>query len=451
MAVETHYARRDDLHIAYQVTGEGPQTLVFLPGFASHLEHQWKEPSQAAFFKRLSSFCRLIRIDKRGQGLSDRTDQMPSVEDRMGDLAAVLDAVGCDKVSLLTLSEGGPLGLMWASTYPERTEKLILWNTQPRMIWSPEYDTPNREEIVSERLREYRTHWGTGYFVSRFVPSQAGSRRFKKWWSEFERLTMSPGTCAEAMRAMYKTDLRDLLPSVAVPTLVMRNSGDVLTQDSVARYTADKLPDARMINLPGEDHFGWRIEHRVTAEVEEFITGRPAHEQEYRKLATILMLDIVESTQQSIALGDRAWSELLDDFDAEVLEQLQHFRGKLIDQAGDGLFATFESPSEAIQCATAIRAGVDAQGLQLRIGIHAGEVESRGDRLAGIAVHIAVRISSLAGIGEIWVSGTIKDLVVGSDLQFRSRGQRELKGVPEAWELFSVVQNSWPKPGPMGE
>lgn len=439
MPVETHYARRDNLHIAYQVTGEGPIDLVFLPGFASHLEHQWKEPSQAAFFERLSSFCRLIRLDKRGQGLSDRTDQMPSIDDRMGDLAAVLEAVGCEKVSLLTLSEGGPLGMMWASTYPERTDKLILWNTQPRMIWSPEHATPNREEIAAERQREYRAHWGTGHFVSRFVPSQAGSPNFRKWWSEFERLTMSPGTCAEAMRAMYDADLRYLLPSVRVPTLVMRNSGDVLTQDSVARYMADRLPKARMVNLPGEDHFGWRIEHRVSAEVEEFLTGRPAIEPTKRKLATILMTDIVESTQQSIALGDRRWSGLLDNFDAVVREQLQQYQGTLIDQAGDGLFATFESPSQAIQCAAAIRSGVEDLDLKIRIGIHAGEVEVRGDRLAGIAVHIAARISALAGDGEIWVSGTIKDLVVGSGLQFKLRGQRELKGVPETWELFSVV------------
>lgn len=439
MPVETHYARRDNLHIAYQVTGEGPIDLVFLPGFASHLEHQWKEPSQAAFFERLSSFCRLIRIDKRGQGLSDRTDQMPSIDERMGDLAAVLDAVGCEKVSLLTLSEGGPLGMMWASTYPERTEKLILWNTQPRMIWSPEHATPNREEIAAERQREYRAHWGTGHFVSRFVPSQAGSPSFRKWWSEFERLTMSPGTCAEAMRAMYDADLRYILPSVRVPTLVMRNSGDVLTQDSVARYMADRLPKARMVNLPGEDHFGWRIEHRVSAEVEEFVTGRPAIEPTRRKLATILMTDIVESTQRSIALGDRRWSGLLADFDEVVREQLQQHQGTLIDQAGDGLFATFESPSQAIQCATAIRSGVEDLDLKVRIGIHAGEVEARGDRLAGIAVHIAARISALADDGEIWVSGTIKDLVVGSGLQFKLCGQRKLKGVPETWELFSVV------------
>jgi len=439
MQVETHYARRDNLHIAYQVTGKGPIDLVFLPGFASHLEHQWKEPSQAGFFKRLSSFCRLIRIDKRGQGLSDRTDHMPSIEKRIGDLVAVLDAVGCKKVSLLTLSEGGPLGMIWASTYPERTDKLILWNTQPRMIWSPEFKTPHREAIVAERLREYRAHWGTGYFVSRFVPSQAGSPVFKNWWGEFERLTMSPGTCAEAMRAMYDVDLRYLLPSVRVPTLVMRNCGDVLSQDSVARYTVDKLPNARMVNLPGEDHFGWRIEHRVTFEVQQFLTGRSAQEPECRELATILMMDIVESTQQSIALGDRAWSDLLVEFDGVVRELLQRYRGVFIDQAGDGVFTTFQSPSEAIQCATEIRISVEELGLRLRFGVHAGEVESRGDRLAGIAVHIAARISALAAADEIWVSGTIRELVVGSGLQFKKQGWQMLKGVPEAWELFSVV------------
>jgi pimeloyl-ACP methyl ester carboxylesterase len=435
-APKTQYAKCGNLHIAYQVLGESPPDLVFVPGVVCHLEHQWDEPMQAAFFRRLASFCRLIRFDKRGAGLSDRVERMPTIEERMEDVRAVMDAVGSERAAILGLSEGGPMGVVFAATYPERASSLILWNTGARFRWVPGTAEEHRQQIVEAMLRRFEEEWGTGSLVELFVPSAAADPSFRDWWGRFERLSMSPGAAVEAMRMNYEIDVRDILPSVRVPTLVMRNKGDHPFRAD--RYLADHIPGARYVELPGCDHFAWREEDGVTQEIQEFLTGERSAPEIERVLATILLTDIVRSTDRAAELGDHRWRELLDRHDALVERVLARFRGHLVDKSGDGILATFDGPARAIRCATTITASVCEIGLEVRAGLHTGEVEIRGDRLAGIAVHIASRVSNLAGPGEVLVSSTVKDLVAGSGLEFEDRGVHPLKGVPGEWRLYAV-------------
>ena len=430
----TQYARCGNLHLAYQVIGEGPVDLVFVPGIVSHLEHQWDEPLQAAFFRRLASFCRLIRFDKRGQGLSDRVEHMPTIEERMDDVRAVMDAAGSERAALLTLSEGGPMGIVFAATHPERTSKLILWNTFARLAWEPGVTEERLREILDALVRGYEEEWGTGSLVRRFVPSAATDPSFRDWWGRFERLSMTPGAAVQAIRVNCEIDVRDILSSVRVPTLVIRNGGDEIPQRDLAK----QIPGARYVELPGSDHFAWREEDGVTQEVEEFLTGERTVPETERILATILLTDIVRSTDRAAELGDQRWRELLDRHDALVERVLGRFRGHLVDKVGDGVLATFDGPARAIRCATAITESVQGIGLEIRAGLHTGEVETRGDRLAGIAVHIASRVSSLAHPGEVLASSTVKDLVAGSGISFADRGSHILKGVPGEWHLFAA-------------
>ena len=438
MQSETRYARCGNLYIAYQVVGEEPPDLVFVPGIVSHLEYQWDDPLQAAFFRRLASFSRLIRFDKRGTGLSDRVERMPTIEERMDDVRAVMDAVGSERAAILGLSEGGPMGIVFAATHPDRTSKLILWNTAPRLRWVPGISEERRQEIVDARLRQYEEEWGTGSMVELFVPSAAADPSFRDWWGRFERLSMSPGAAVEAARVNFEIDVRDILQSVRVPTLVIHHEGDIFPRE-VSRYLADQIPDARHVELPGSDHFAWREEDGVTQELQEFLTGERSAPETERILATILLTDIVRSTDRATELGDHRWRELLDRHDALVERVLGRFRGRLVDKTGDGVLATFDGPGRAIRCATTITESVRGIGLEVRAGLHTGEVEIRGDRLAGIAVHIASRVSNLARPNELLVSSTVKDLVAGSGICFTDRGSHVLKGVPGEWRLFAAT------------
>ncbi len=440
MQPEPLYARCGNLHIAYQVVGEGPPDLVFVPGFVSHVEHQWDEPLQAAFFRRLASFSRLIRFDKRGQGLSDRVERMPTIEERMDDVLSVMDAAGSEQAAIFSLSEGGPMGIVLAATHPDRTSKLILWNAFSRLAWVPGTPEEGRQQIVDASLRKWGKAWGTGSLVERFVPSAAADPNFRDWWGRFERLSMSPGATVETLRVNFEIDVRDILPSVRVPTLVIRNDGDIiLPREATSRYLADQIPDAHYVVLPGRDHFAWREEDGVTHEIQEFLTGERSAPETERILATILLTDIVRSTDRATELGDHRWRELLDRHDALVERVLIQFRGHLVDKTGDGVLATFDGPGRAIRCATRITESVRGIGLEVRAGLHTGEVEIRGDRLAGIAVHIASRVSNLAGPGEVLVSNTVKDLVAGSGICFADRGSHVLKGVPGEWRLFATT------------
>lgn len=438
MQPEIRYARCGNLHIAYQVVGEGPSDLVFVPGVVSHLEHQWDEPLQAAFFRRLASFSRLIRFDKRGQGLSDRVERMPTIEERMDDVRAVMDAAGSERAAILTLSEGGPMGIVLAATHPDRTSKLILWNSFARLGWAPGTAEESRQQYVDAHLRVYEKEWGAGNLVTRFVPSAADDPSFRDWWGRFERLSMSPGAAAEAMSVNFEIDVRDILPSVRVPTLVMRNDGDV-NPPEVTRHLADHIPDARYVVLPGRDHFAWREEDGVTHEIQEFLTGERTVSEDERILVTILLTDIVGSTEHAAEIGDHRWRELLDRHDSLVERLLGQFRGRLVDKTGDGILASFDGPARAIHAATTITQSVREIGLEVRAGLHTGEVEVRGDRLAGIAVHIASRVSNLALPNEVLVSRTVKDLVAGSGICFDDRGSHVLKGVPGEWRLFAAT------------
>jgi pimeloyl-ACP methyl ester carboxylesterase len=434
---KTQYAKSGNLHIAYQVVGAGPPDLVFVPGVVSHLEHQWDEPMQAAFFRRLASFSRLIRFDKRGQGLSDRVERMPTIEERMDDVRAVMDAADSERAAILTVSEGGPMGVVFAATHPDRTSKLILWNTFARMAWAPGTAEERRQQVVDATLRRLEEEWGTGSLVDLFVPSAAADPSFRDWWGRFERLSMSPGAAVEAMRVNFEIDVRDILPSVRVPTLVIRQEGDHFPRRA-QRYLADQIPDARYVELPGSDHFAWREEDGVTQEIQEFLTGERTVPEIERILATILLTDIVRSTDRAAELGDHRWRELLDRHDALVERVLGRFRGHLVDKSGDGVLATFDGPARAIRC-NHDHGVCPRNRLEVRAGLHTGEVEIRGDRLAGIAVHIASRVSNLASPGEVLVSSTVKDLVAGSGICFADRGSHVLKGVPGEWRLFAAT------------
>ena len=437
MQPETRYARCGNLHIAYQIVGEGPPDLVFVPGVVSHLEHQWDEPLQTAFFRRLASFSRLIRFDKRGAGLSDRVERMPTIEERMDDVRAVMDAVGSERAAILGLSEGGPMGIVFAATHPDRTSKLILWNTFARIGWAPGTSEERRQEFVDARLRQYEEEWGTGSLVRRFVPSAAADPSFRDWWGRFERLSMSPGAALEAMRMNLEIDVRDILPSVRVPTLVIHHEGHIYPRE-VSLYLADQIPDARYVQLPGSDHFAWREEDGVTQEIEEFLTGVRHEPETDRVLATLLFTDIVGSTERAADLGDRQWRDLLAHHHSLVRRELTRFRGREVDTAGDAFFATFDGPARAIRCACAIRDAVASLGITIRAGLHTGECEVMDDKVSGIAVHIGARVMGQAGPGEVLVSSTVKDLVAGSGLRFIDRGVHALKGVPGEWRLFAV-------------
>jgi class 3 adenylate cyclase/predicted esterase len=438
MNPETKYARCGNLSIAYQVTGEGPLDLIFVPGLLSHAEFQWEEPTQARFFRRLSSFSRLIRFDKRGAGLSDRTERAPTIEERMDDIRAVMDAAGSEHAALLGLSEGGPLSLVFAATHPDRTSRLILWNTFASLVSRPDYAVGIPGDMVEQVVTPFVENWGTGMFLPHFVASAVGDPSFQAWWKRFERLAMSPGAAEQAMRINLAIDVRHVLPVVRTPTLVLHTAEDPVVAPEHGRYLAERIRGAKYVEVPGIDHFAWGTP-TVANEVEQFLTGTRHHLEEVeRVLATVLFTDIVGSTEQAARLGDRQWREVLERHDAIAERSIERHRGRCVKSTGDGVFATFDGPGRAIRCACSIVDEVRPLGIQIRAGLHTGEVEMRGNDLAGIAVHTGARVAGLAGPDEVLVSGTVKDLVAGSGIEFRSFGSHTLKGLPGEWPLFTV-------------
>ena len=439
---KTQYAKSGDLHIAYQVTGTGPLDLVFVPGFVSHLEYQWEHLESARFFERLSSFSRLIRFDKRATGLSDRVGGIPTLEQRMDDVRAVMDAVGSDRAALFGISEGGPMSLLFAATYPERTSALVLYGSYARRAWAPDHPFGRTDEEMGRIIETMEREWGGPVGVEIWVPSMAGDERFRHWWANYLRLAGSPGTAVSVMRMNMEIDVRHVLPIVRVPTLVIHRTGDRVTRVEQGRYLAERIPGARLAELPGDDHLPFFNSDQIIDEVEEFLTGtRPATEAD-RVLATVLFTDIVGSTERAAALGDRKWRDLLDGYYALARRELARFRGREIDTAGDGFFAAFDGPARAVRCAEAISKGVGTLGIEIRAGLHTGECEVIGDKVGGIAVHIGARVASLARAGEVLVSNTVKDLVAGSGLGFEERGTHTLKGVPGEWRLYAVTRAS---------
>jgi len=440
MPPRTRYAKSGDVHIAYQVFGDGPVDLVMIPGFISNVEMPWEWPELGRFFERLGSFARVITFDKRGTGLSDRGVGVPTIEERMDDVRAVMDAAGSERAALLGVSEGGPMSIVFAATYPERTHSLILLGSFARFSAAADYPCGLSEAFRAEALANIEKHWGTGSDLAVFAPSLAGDERSRDSWARLQRLGAGPREAAAIIRMNEKIDVRPVLGTLHLPTLVIHRTGDRIISVGNARHMAERIPDARLLELPGDDHLPFFGDSRAVLDaVQEFLTGSRSSPVEIdRILATVLFTDIVDSTARAVEIGDRRWRELLRDHHARVREELGRYRGLEVDTAGDGFFATFDGPARAIRCASAIRDSVGGLDIQLRAGLHTGECELHDGGVAGIAVHIGSRIASLAEADEVLVSSTVKDLVAGSGIEFRDRGAHELKGVPGEWQLFQV-------------
>jgi pimeloyl-ACP methyl ester carboxylesterase len=440
---ETSYVKTaDGGHVAYQVVGEGPSDLVAMHTGFSHLEWDWEGPALARFLHRLAGFTRLIRFDMRGLGLSDPVSpkDWPTLEQRADDLLAVLDVVGSERAALLGGVQGGQIMMFFAATYPERTAALVLAGTSARFAWAPDYPWGIPADEQRMRMARAEQGWERGLGLLRLIaPSVADDPAFVSWWFHAYRQSTSPGTSVVNTRFVFETDLRSLLPTIQVPTLVLCRSDDPFGGPPHARYLAEHIPGAKLVELPGEDNLIYVGDSdAVLDEVEEFLIGSRHTPDSDRVLATVLFTDIVGSTEGVAQLGDRRWRDLLDAHDRTVRRQLDRFRGREINTTGDGFSATFDGPGRAIRCAQAIRDAVRALGIEVRAGLHTGEIEVRGTDVAGLAVHIGARVAALAGPGEVLVSGAIPPLVVGSGVEFADRGEHELKGVPGTWRLFAV-------------
>ena len=439
MTPETRYAKSGDVHIAYQVVGNGPMDLVLIPGLFTHVEHQWDEPSFARFLNRLASFSRLIVSDARGAGLSDQAPELPPMEEQIDDLMTVLDAVGSSSAAIFGISQAGPMAILFAASYPERTRAIVLYGSYASPRQREGYPWGRSAEWMDEFDRQVDRDWGSGVFLTQMAPSRLADEPFRRWWGKYERLSHGPGNALAYFRMNAQIDVRAILPSIQVPTLVLQRREDVYRDPGNARYLAAHVPGAKLVELDGIDHLPYLGDaDAILDEVQEFLTGvRPPPERD-RVLATVLFTDIVGSTEHASAIGDRAWKELLERHHALVREELSRYRGREIDTAGDGFLATFDGPARAVRCAVAIIRAMPDIGLEVRAGVHTGEVELMGTGVGGIAVHIGARVAGLAGPGEVLVSGTVHDLVVGSGIEFTDRGEAFLKGVPGQWRLFSV-------------
>jgi len=440
MPPETKYARSGDVHIAYQVMGQGPVDLVFVPGFVSHLERHWDNPGYRRLFERISSYARLIRFDKRGTGLSDRTTSIPTLEQRMDDVRAVMDAAGSSRASLFGFSEGGAMAILFAATYPERTSALVLYGAYAREAWAPDHPWGVTAEEYEARIVRRRETWGTGQTFASFTPSQGDNAALLEWWATTERASASPGAVEALMRMNFQIDVRHVLPAISVPTLVMHRKGDPVQPLEDGRYLARHIPGAKYVELEGTDHGPAQGNSAaILDEMEEFLTGMRRGTDVERVLSTVLFTDIVNATGSAVTLGDARWRDLLEMHNTAMREELARHRGREIDTAGDGFLAAFDGPARAIRTAAAMRDRAKRIGLEVRAGLHTGECEVIGEKLAGIAVHIGARVAALAGPGEILVSQTVKDLVAGSGVTFADRGTHALKGVPDEWRIYAVT------------
>ena len=432
-APETRYARNGDVHIAYQVLGEGDVTFVGLPGIVSNVEVFWEDPESRAWMTGLSSFSRFVTYDKRGQGLSDRDSGVPTLDDRLGDLTAVLDAVGADRVALGGVSEGGTTVAMYAATYPERVSRLLLFGSFAHL------DTARGDSF----MESWAKHWGTRetLSVAAIAPGKVGDADFLRWMNHFEHQSTTPGGLLASWRWIRETDVRPVLGSIQCPTLVMHRGGDRLVWVGYGRELAEQIPDARIVELEGDAHAPqWGDQEPVLSTIEEFLTGRlPNAKPAERVLATVLFTDIVDSTTMAASLGDSAWRQVLDRHDMIARNAVADCGGRFVKGTGDGVLATFDAPSRGLRCADTLRSALSDAGIAIRAGVHTGEVELRGNDVAGLGVHIAARVGALADSGELLASRTVKDLAAGSGYTFTSRGSHRLKGVPDQWEVLAVT------------
>jgi pimeloyl-ACP methyl ester carboxylesterase/class 3 adenylate cyclase len=445
---ETRYAKTlDRVHIAYQVVSEGTIDLVFVMGWTSNIEAMWEEPSLARFLSRLASFSRLIIFDKRGVGLSDRVSDkdFPTFETRMDDIRAVMDAAGSERAVVFGVSEGGPLSILFAATYPERALGLVLYGTAARFGWAPDFPWGSTEETWREYMDQMDRAWGTREFAEWVVrswgaPARVDDHGLIDWLSGYTRRAASPGAAMALSRMNREIDVRHALPAIHMPTLVLARTEDPDFHIEGTRELARGIPGARLVEFPGSDHFFWiGDQDQLLDEVEPFVKELGDQEAELdRVLATVLFTDVAGSTERAAELGDRRWRELLDSHHSRIRALIGRFRGREVDTAGDGFLATFDGPIRAIRCALAATGAVRDLGLEIRVGLHTGEVELAGDAIRGIAVHIGARVASMAEPSEVLVSSTVKDLVAGAALEFEDRGERGLKGVPGTWRLYRV-------------
>jgi class 3 adenylate cyclase len=450
---DTRYAKSGDFHIAYQVVGDGPPDLVYVPGWISHLDLQWEQPLLERFLTRLASFSRLIVFDKRGIGLSDPVadSAMPMLEERMDDVRAVLDAAGSEQAVVFGQGYGTPIAALFAATYPDRTSSLVLYSptakTGPRTAdyqWGPTADEYDKwiESVAGWGTRAFAEAW-----VSRLAPSAARDPQFVEWAGRMMRAAASPATFRAFSLMNSLMDVRVVLPLVRVPTLVLERSETAQPKGPYdappleeARYVAGRIPDARLVELPGRDYLPFvGDQDSVIDEIALFVTGVSPERESDRVLVTVLFTDIVGSTERASALGDRAWKELLERHNTIVRRQLAHFRGDEVDRAGDGFLATFDGPARGVRCASAIVAALGAEGIDVRAGLHAGEVELLDGGIGGIAVHVGARVAALGSSGEVLVTSTVRDLVAGSGIEFEDRGEHVLKGVDAPWRLFAAL------------
>jgi class 3 adenylate cyclase len=436
MEAQTKYAKSGDVHIAYRIFGDGPRDIVLIPGTLSHVELSWEIPSNQHLLKRLTAFARVIVFDKRGQGLSDRVGEQ-TLEERIDDVRTVMDAAGSERATIYGWSEGGPMCLMFAATYPQRTSALVLYGTFASMRSEPWGVTPEQLERI---LGAWETHWGEGVLLRANAPSRLNDKGIVQWLGRLERASASPGSILALMRANYEIDVRHLLPAVQAPTLILHRAGDALVPVKAGRYLAEHIPGAKYAEIPGTDHtvLDQETQDVIADEIEEFITGAHRRPETDRVLATVMFTDIVRSTERAAELGDARWRELLSNYYVVLRKELTAFRGREVNTAGDGLLATFDGPNRAIRCACSVRERLRPLGLEVRTGLHTGECELIGDDVGGIAVHIAARVAATAEPDEVLVSSTVRDLVAGSGLRFADRGIHGLKGVPGEWRLFLV-------------
>jgi class 3 adenylate cyclase len=437
---EVRYAKSGDLNIAYQVTGDGPIDLVLVSGFVSHLEMDWEEPRSAYFLERLSSFSRLIRFDKRGTGLSDRPGGVPDLETRMDDMRAVMDAVGSESAATFGYSEGGPMAVLFAATYPGRTTSLVLYGSYAKRLRSEDYPWAPTQAERRAHADEIERRWAFSADLERMCPS--ADPALARWWEARARAAASPGAARALILMNSQIDVRDVLGSVRVPALVLHRHGDRDSRVEEGRYIAERIPEAKFIELPGVDHVPWIDADQILDEVEEFLTGVRGAPRPGRVLATILVTDLVGSTEKAAELGDRAWSDLLESHHQAIRSELRRFSGEEIDTAGDGFLALFDGPARAIRCALAVTQRMRELGLSVRAGLHTGEVERPGREARGIAVHVSARVAAEAAPEEVLVTATTRDLVAGSGLDFSDRGERTLKGLEEPKRLFAAQPSS---------
>lgn len=442
MQPEVRYAKGDEGYVAYAIYGEGPQDVLFIPHWATNLEAMWDEPSVVRYFDRLARYSRVICFDKRGSGLSDPVPlaALPTLEAWMDDARLAMDAAGSERAALVGDTEGGPMAMLFAATYPERASALVLINSFARWRRAADYPAGMPEAAIERLIEAYSSAYGTGAFLEVTAPSMAADARFRRWQGHLERLAMPPGASATMYRWVLEADVRSVLPSIRVPTLIIHRKHNLHHRVGHGRYLAKAIDGARYVELPGADSYPFYAGDAgaVLDEVLAFLTGRREVAAHDRVLATVMFTDIVGSTELAARLGDQSWLDLRDAHNALVRQLIERFRGHEIQTTGDGFLATFDGPARGVRCAVEIAAAVRSLGLEVRVGLHTGEVELADGAVGGIAVHLAQRVMSSGLAGRVMVSSTVRDLVIGSGIEFAERGARALKGVPGVWQLFEV-------------